>query len=1169
MSSNFTFIEAVDREIYDRCLTAERTAYTDPRTSLAHSRMALELAVYWIYNEDPNLTLPYRPDLNLLMKERGFRSQFKNNFYTQIDSIRIVGNLAIHNHKVSEEDSLKIIDHLYYFLRWMASGYREVPVAGLGVFDYDLIPKEGADAISRKRIEEQQKMFYQEIDKIQEKINAKDEAFAQQVKENEILRLQYEELKKSQALNKKAATQEIEKVNPTTEADTRKFFIDILLREAGWDIDAPNIKEFEVNGMPLTDNPSGRGYADYVLWDDNGKPLAVVEAKKTLISATQGENQAELYADCLEEMFGQRPVIYYSNGFETYLLDDCFYKSAREVFGFYTKKELQTIIWRRENRQDIRTMPIDMAITDRPYQMRAIRSVAEHWAGSDSRTGQLIGTNRRALLVLATGTGKTRTAISLSKILLEANWAKRILFLADRISLVKQAKRNFVNLLPDHSTVNLIETKDDTNARIVFSTYKTLMGLIDSSRSEDGRFYGVGHFDLIIIDEAHRSIYNKYQTIFEYFDGLFLGLTATPKGSIDHNTYDVFGLAKDNPTDAYDFDEAVAQKFLSPYKVHDVPVKFLRKGIKYSELSEDDKLRFEDEFLDGRKATGDEHIQKTELDKWLFNKPTAIKALSYFLKHGIKVNGGDEIGKTIIFARTQKHAGFLRDVLLEMDKEQFGNKYVKVITNQTPKAQTFIERFCEDKKDLLPQIAISVDMMDTGIDAPKVVNLIFYKPVKSYSKFWQMIGRGSRLSPDLFGPGEDKKEFLIFDLCQNFEFFDENPEGIETSTQRGITETVLRLKLHLAQYLKESQFDDQPEHRAYRPKLLNELHQEVVLLDDSRFDVRMKIKQVVDYGDGKRERWNHLDHKDIEVIQDSLFPLVKPRKGETALAKFYDRLLYSLMIKRLENEDNSSFVASFSNQIMRVNTLSRKLLKKTSIPAVKDRMRVIKLPLEKPFWLNPGIDHLEHLRQGVRDLIKYIDKEDQPYVTTNFEDELDESKVIIRQPQGFIASETNATGAQEPRFANNYHRLEEIIRENKNHLVIRRIHNGEQITKEELRSLEALLFSTVNKEALEKELGHPVNLVETILLLVGLSQEKVDRAFADFINKYKLDSKQIRFLDTIKSFLTKKGKIDPAKLYESPFAGYHPKAIDGVFSEKQVNRIFQIIGEFNQEKTGN
>lgn len=1163
MSSNFTFIENVDNEIYDRCITAESTAYTDPRTSLAHSRMALELAIYWIYNEDSNLTLPHRPDLNVLMKERDFRSHFNNNFYSQIDSIRIVGNFAIHNRKVSKDDSLKIIDHLYYFLRWMAGGYRQVPVAGLGIFNYDHVPKEGADAISRKRIEEQQKAFYQEIDKIQEQITAKDEAYAAQLEENQLLRLQNEELKKSQAQSKKEATKVIEALNPATEAGTRKFFIDVLLREAGWDIDAPNVKEFEVIGMPLTDNPSGKGYADYLLWNDDGKPLAVVEAKKTLISATQGENQAELYADCLEEMYGQRPVIYYSNGFETYLLDDCFYKFAREVFGFYTKKELQTIIWRRDNREDIRTMPIDMAITDRPYQMRAIRSVAEHFAGNDSQTNQLVGTNRRALLVLATGTGKTRTAISLSKILLEANWAKRILFLADRISLVKQAKRNFVNLLPDHSTVNLIETKDDTNARIVFSTYKTLMGLIDSSRSEDGRFYGVGHFDLIIIDEAHRSIYNKYQTIFEYFDGLFLGLTATPKGSIDHNTYDVFGLANNNPTDAYDFEEAVVQKFLSPYKVHDVPVKFLRKGIKYSELSEADKIKFEDEFLEGRKASGDEHIQKTELDKWLFNKPTAIKALSYFLKHGIKVNGGDEIGKTIIFARTQKHAGFLRDVLLEMDKEQFGNKYVKVITNQTPKAQTFIERFCEDKKDLLPQIAISVDMMDTGIDAPKVVNLIFYKPVKSYSKFWQMIGRGSRLSPDLFGPGEDKKEFLIFDLCQNFEFFDENPEGIETSVQRGITETVLRLKLHLAQYLKEPQFDDQPENRAYRPKLMDELHQEIVLLDDSRFDVRMKIKQVIAYGENKRELWNHLDSKDITEIQDVLFPLVKPRKGETALAKFYDRLLYSLMIKRLENEDNSSFIASFSNQIMRVSTLSRKLLKKTTIPAVKDRMSVIKLPLEKPFWLNPGIDHLEHLRRGVRDLIKYIDKEDQPYVTTSFEDELDESKVIIRQPKGFQPSNNGQSDMLEPKFSNNQFRLEEIIRENKDHLVIRRIHNGEQITKEELKSLESILFSSVNKDSLEKELGHPVNLVETILLLVGLSKDKVDSAFADFINKYKLDSKQIRFLDTIKSFLTSKGKIDPAKLYESPFAGYHPKAIDGVFSKTQTDLIFEIIGEIN------
>ena len=557
---------------------------------------------------------------------------------------------------------------------------------------------------------------------------------------------------------------------------------------------------------------------------------------------------------------GRRPVMYYSNGFETYLWDDQFYKKSRKVHGFYTKKELQTAMYRRTHRKDIRTIPIDIDIAGRTYQMRSIKSIAEHFAGNDKSNGGLIGTNRGALLVLATGTGKTRTSIALSKLMLEANWVKRVLFLADRKSLVSQAKRNFVKLLPEHKCVNLLEEKDNPEARFAFSTYQTMMGLIDEVKSGE-RFYGVGHFDLIIVDEAHRSIYKKYQAIFEYFDSLFLGLTATPKNSIDKNTYSIFGLPDKSPTDAYTFKEAVANKHLSPYRSIEVPTKFLKTGIKYSDLSKEEQEEFEEEILDGEEATGNEWISKTEIDKWLFNTDTAIKTLKYVLKYGIKKRGGDELGKTIIFARNQKHANFLKDIFLDLDKELFGNDYVKVITHSEPKAEEFLLRFCDEEKERLPQIAISVDMMDTGIDVPSCVNLVFYKPVKSYSKFWQMIGRGSRLRPDLFGSGKDKDKFLIFDLCGNFEFFEENPNGIESSTQKSLTETVFNLKIQLAQYLKDGKFKNDEPLQEYRQELLDELYEEITALNPIRFDVKMRIKTVLDYGGDNRELWNHLDKK--------------------------------------------------------------------------------------------------------------------------------------------------------------------------------------------------------------------------------------------------------------------------------------------------------------------
>jgi type I restriction enzyme R subunit len=879
-----------------------------------------------------------------------------------------------------------------------------------------------------------------------------------------------------------------------------------------------------------------------------------------LESASKGENQAQLYADSLEKMHGRRPVMYYSNGYEIFLWDDQFYKQSRQVHGFYTKAELQTAMFRRTHRMDIRTASIDTEISGRSYQMRAIKSIAEHFAGNDKSDGKLIGTNRGALLVLATGTGKTRTSIAFSKLMLECNWAKRILFLADRTSLVDQAKRNFVKHLPEHTSVNLLEEKDNPDARFAFSTYQTMMGLIDRSRDEEARFYGVGHFDLIIIDEAHRSIYKKYQAIFEYFDALFLGLTATPKNSIDKNTYHIFGLADKSPTDAYTFQEAVDNKHLSPYHTIEIPTKFLREGIKYDELSDEEKEEFEEEILDGEEATGNEWIASSELNSWLFNKPTAIKTLQYVLENGIKKRGGDELGKTIIFAKNQKHAQFLKETFMELDKEQFGNDYVKVITHNEPKAKEFINRFCDEEKDRLPQIAISVDMMDTGIDAPSCVNLVFYKPVKSYSKFWQMIGRGSRLRPDLFGAGQDKTHFLIFDLCGNFEFFNENPEGIETSSQKSLTDILFGLRLRLAEYLKSNQFKDDDSLQSFRKELLDGLHKDIAILDLERFDVKMKLEIVHEFGNDNREIWNHLSKRDVKRIEDELAPIVKPQKGDTDLARYYDKLLFTLITKRLETPNSEEYINSFMIPITKVVGTSKKLLKKTTIPAVKSKEALIKLPLEEDFWKVQGIVHLEKLRKGVRELVKYIDPEDQRYVTTDFADYIIEDKIVV---SGMV-SEGDPTYTPSP-FQNNVYRLEELIRKNEDHITISRIRKGEAITKEELQALEDILFAGgIKKEAIEKELGTQFSLVKFIISLMGLSPEKVDAAFAKFINDFQLNAIQIEFLDTIKKFLTTNGTIEPSKLYDSPFKNFHSMGIDGVFTEKQADVIFKIVEDFNQ-----
>ena len=1044
----------------------------------------------------------------------------------------------------------------------------------IGLFDFERIPKEGAEVLSKKQLQEIQDKFDKNLDQSQKQIKAIQDKNKALQQENEAFAKQIEALRIQLEANKAVAGKADDDAakHPRNEYETRLFLIDVALREAGWDLKGVNDKEYKVEGMPLSTNPSGIGYVDYVLWDDDGKPLALVEAKKTLESATKGENQAQLYADCLEKKFKVRPVMFYTNGYEINIWDDQFYKQSRKIYGFYTKKELQTIFFRRENRIDIRKFAIDTNITERPYQLRSIKSVAEHYAGNDKTTGKLIGTNRGALLVLATGTGKTRISIALSKVMFQANWAKRILFLADRVSLVKQAKRNYNKFLPEYSLVNLLEDKENPDTRLVFSTYQTMMGLIDDIRDGDERFYGVGHFDLVIFDEAHRSIYRKYQAIFQYFDALFLGLTATPKNSIDKNTYQIFELPDKSPTDAYTFQEAVKNKHLVEYRNIDVPTKFLTKGITYSELSEEEQEEFEQEILDGEKASGNERVDKSALYNWLFNKDTAIKTLKFILDHGIKKRGGDEIGKTIIFAKNQKHAHFLKDMLFEIDKEQYGNEYVKVITHSEPKSQEFIERFCDDEVERLPQIAVSVDMLDTGIDAPSVVNLVFYKPVKSYTKFWQMIGRGSRLRPNLFGPGADKQRFLIFDLCGNFKFFEENEEGIETSIQKSITETVYCLKLKLAEYLKAVQFKDDKDLQTFRSQLLDELFAQTDALDQDRFDVKMKLELVQKYACGNRELWNYLDKKDVQIIEDELVILVKAPKGESDLARFYDRLLYTLMLKRLETPEITHFIKSFERQIVKVATISKKLLQKTSIPAVYEKIGLVKMPLEENFWKKDGIAHFDEIREGIRELVRYLDPEDTKYVTTNFKDEIYADAEVIRKASEEKAKEIGLQPIRktDSPFKNNIHRLEEIIRANKSHITISRIRNREQITEEELKALESMLMNgKLKKEEIEKELGKELNLLEFIISLTGLSHQAVDKAFAEFVNQYQLSSVQIEFLDTIKKFFTENGKIDPEKLYDSEaFKRFHSQGIDGVFNDEQADKIFNIVKEINKHGWG-
>ncbi|WP_372935026.1 DEAD/DEAH box helicase family protein, partial [Mariniphaga sediminis] len=855
MRSNFDFLKQEWLFLYNSAREAEQNAITAPVTSAFYSRLALEQMVNWLYENEGYLNQPYNTNLAARMGEQTFREIIPPSIYQNIDYIRREGNIAAHQGKSSHKVSVPCVRFLFRFLTWTVKMYSENP-PDIKDFDESFIPKVGAHEkakVELKRLEKQNK----------EQIDAANRERRKRLETEEEL----------QKIKRQYAAIEERKKNNTpvelpakefSEAKTRELYIDAMLREAGWNPNATNATEYPVIGMPKSVNPTGRGYVDYVLWGDNGLPLAIVEAKKTSRNIHEGQHQAELYANCLEKMTGQRPVIFYTNGFDTEIWDDCFYP-PRKVHGIYTKDELQTLINRKKDRMDPHLQPINNDITNRAYQKLAIKSILEKFI-KDTPAG-IKGGSRKSLIVMATGTGKTRTAISFVDVLFKAGWISKVLFLADRNALVTQAKRNFNKLLPHLSSIDLTKEKEDKETRLVFSTYPTIMNSIDGVHNGEERFYSVGHFDLIIVDEAHRSVYQKYGAIFQYFDALMLGLTATPKDSADYDTYRLFDEEPGTPTFDYELDEAVKEEFLVPFKAKQVDLGFISRGIRYDELTEDEQQRYEETFRDehGNFPTS---INASAINSWLFNEDTVDKVLDILMDLGIHVGGGDKIGKTIIFARNHAHAVFIEE-RFNCLYPQYSNKFLRVIDNYEKYAQDLIDDF--EMVEKLPQITVSVDMLDTGIDIPAITNLVIFKPVYSKAKFWQMIGRGTRLCPDLFAPGKDKEFFHVFDICRNFEFFKENETGIEPANYDSISAKIFKNTVILAEaFRKEPYLDDY--HQKVRTEYLDWAHERVSDLNRSSFSVKMVMRDVEQFR--IRQNWDNLNSEDIHNIFTHLANLI-------------------------------------------------------------------------------------------------------------------------------------------------------------------------------------------------------------------------------------------------------------------------------------------------------
>lgn len=1116
--SNFDFLKMKkEYELFaPACVEAEKIYASAPAMCAVGCRKALELAVKWIYSADKTMKMPYKDNLQSLIHEPSFRFAVDSNTWGKLPFIIKLGNLAVHTERsVQPSDALASLKGLFEFVQWIdycyGSDYQE------RVFDESLIPTEKI-AVDTRKIKEQESLL--------------DEKEA----EIEALRKQIEQMSAQYTAEKEKHQQERSfQPEDLSEFQTRKIYIDVDLKFMGWKFDGTDAdvqEEYPVQGMAGV--VGQMGYCDYVLFGKDGLPLAVIEAKRTSKDPNIGRKQAVLYADCLERKFGRRPMMFTTNGFETYYWDD---QSGpqRKVSGVFSKEDLQKLMNRRAERQDLMSIPIDDKITDRYYQKEAIRSVCD----------QIEQGFRKHLLVMATGTGKTRTASSLTDVLSRGKWITNILFLADRTALVKQAKDDFKRYLPDMSLCNLCSNKDDRNARIVFSTYPTILNAIDDTKSKDGRqLFTPAHFDLIIIDESHRSIFKKYRAIFEYFDALMVGLTATPKTDVDRNTYDFFEMEHGVPTYAYDYETAVYQDHvLVPYYNYEVKTKFLDEGITYDDLSDEDKERYEDDFIEDGMMP--DFIPSAALNKFVFNEKTVDMVLQDLMERGIKVAGGDRLGKTIIFAQNKRHAEFILERFNKLYPQYHGSFAQRVICDDSY-AQTIIDDFKQPEKE--PHIAVSVDMMDTGIDVPVCVNLVFFKKVRSKAKFWQMIGRGTRLCKGLScvdqvdGAYTDKRRFLIFDYCGNFEYFREHKEGYEARETKTLSENIFGKQIKISMALQESTFAGE-NYQTWRNELVETCHKQVTALNPELISVKLRMQYVEKYK--KQDAFLSISEGDKGELLTQIAPLVQSEETDE-FAKRFDNFMYGLILAHIEQ------MPAFKYAKKQLCDTASLLERKANIPQIKEKLPLLQEIHTDVFWDANDILLFEKVRKELRGLIRFLDEDDggQKRIITKLTDPIIDSQEGVQLDTAYDFEDYRA-------------KVNRYVNEHGNTLAIYKLTHNIPLAAGDYQELERVLTSELgSKEDYKREFGDtPFGLL--IRKIAKLDHEAAMQAFSAFINDQSLNQKQIAFVKKIINHIELNGYMENvSELTKPPFD--KPVSFIKLFDAKTRTALIATINQIRE-----
>ena len=1123
-SRNFEFLRSRRPALASLGGFAERYVATDPASALIKLRIFAEQVVKAIYTEQ-RLPEPYRAGLNDLLNEPVFTDLVPRVVVQKLHAIRARGNKAAHGEATKAPLAMALLREAFDVALWFHLVFNGGQRAELPAFSMA-----GGKAVAP---EESRGKLKREKKALLEKLNRQEAELRQLLADldgERKKRVKLECATTGELLAQKRRAEATAKELDFSEAQTRKFLIDAMLVNAGWEVgkggaDTGEVgQEVELSGLPTT---SGKGFADYVLWGDDGKPLAVVEAKKTAKSAQAGRTQAKQYANALEEAHGQRPILFYTNGVEIYLWDDSptltLTEGAqpRKVYGFYSKDSLEYLLFQRKRKAQLELVPASDEIAGRMYQLEAIARVSERFSEG----------YRKALIVQATGTGKTRVAISLCDLLSRAKWVKRILFLCDRRELRKQADGVFKEFLPtEPRTFVSSKTASDRDKRIYLATYPAMMKCFES--------FDVGFFDLIIADESHRSIYNKYRDLFRYFDALQVGLTATPRNVVNHHTYKLFGCEDGDPTAHYSLEEAInhTPPYLVPFRVVKLTTQFLRDGIKWSQMSDEQKRQYEEQVED---AEGTEYEAKA-IGRQVFNRDTSRRILRNLMDHGIRDAAGSLPGKTIIFARNHRHAVHLAEVFAEL-YPKYGGDFCRVIDNYDARAEQLIDDFKDPGSAL--RIAVSVDMLDTGIDVPEIVNLVFAKPVKSYVKFWQMIGRGTRLRPDLFGPGEDKREFLIFDHWGNFDYFDEHPEEVAPAATQSLMQRLFQARVALAsealKVMEEESFQ-------LAVRLIEaDIH---ALQATKAIAVRDHWRDLQILGDAETlAAFDAATHGRLMEVAAPLMRWVDIRGHEEA--RRFDLLIAEMQIAKL---GGSSTFDDLRGRLEGAVDALRKNLNQ-----VKAKAATIQRVHSTDFWDGVDVAALEVVRTELRAIIKHKDHARTRAYQPIFLDVKDGSEIRERHIPTFeghelIAYRQRVQGVLDQHFASDP--------------VLARIRAGHAVTEEQLDQLAKAVLRVdpqIDLKHLPVHIDVAGDLHRALRSIVGLDAEAVHAAFTDFSHKHlELSAQQLRFLDMLETHIRNNGGLEIDRLYEAPFTDLAADGIDGLFGEAQIDELLELIARF-------